>query len=349
LTIARIKWLNEEKGKDVHKKLFLIAAILLVACSNLYGENKKQAINLVVKTHLGAGFFAELTKVIAVLIHHEDEMQKVWVDWTNEFFPYKDKPSENGWDLYFDPIVAVDMPLQNDAKDVACDHGYHEIHDQICSEHWLAYDLFFPYRQFVHEKIKKYICIKQPILDFVESFYQRYMKNSVCIGVHVRFAQGHYCEVPGGALPELQDYFYELDVLLQKHKNENVIIYVATDSHQALKIFKERYPSILHIDAFRASGREDPHLIYENTDFWVTHPEEWHRRKPGFLGGVPVLYDCLLLSRCNYLIHTTSNVSSFVVFFNPLIKSIFVPKTAPLVRCNRKNDKSIKNYCLNPV
>lgn len=312
-------------------------------------KEEKQAINLVIKTHLGAGFFAEFSKVMAVLIHYENELQKVWVDWTDEFFPYKDKPDENGWDLYFDPISISDATLQSEATYIACNNGYHEIHDQICSEHWLEYDAFLPYRQFLHEKIKKYINIKQHILDFVDSFYQKNMRHAVCLGVHVRFAQGHSCEVPGGALPELQNYFNEVDALLQKHDHENVKIYVATDSNQALEAFKKRYPNLLHIDAFRASGREDPHLIYENTDYWLTHPEEWHRRKPGFAGGVPVLYDCLLLARCDYLIHTTSNVSSFAAFFNPLIKSVYIPRAAPLIKCRYKNDKSLKNYCLNPI
>ncbi len=336
------------------KILFVGLTVLLARASGVHALDvnmvNSHPINLVVKTHLGAGFFAELSKVLTALIRYEEEgMQSVYVDWADEFFPYKDEIHENGWDLYFEPINTDDAK-QAGAVNVVCQSSFHEIHDQVCSVQWIEYDKFLPYRKFLHEKITKYIRIKEEILSVVDDFYKKNMLGFPCIGVHVRFTKGHAREVPGGRLPTLEQYFAEVDALLYANPDADIKVYLASDSHQAMNAFKKRYGSrLLYIDAFRAIGTEDPHLIDENTQYWVSHPEEWHKKKPGFAGGVPVLYECLLLSRCDYLIHTTSNVANFVSFFNPEIKSIYLPRNAPCVRCRYKNDPSIKNKFLNPA
>ena len=131
--------------------IFLAAIMLNLSCNEL-------PVNLTVNTHLGAGFFAELAKVVAAIIHHENEgFSHINVNWTHEFFPYKDAPHENGWNLYFEPIKA-NAAFQSIAhKDIAVGHIYHELHDQICSSPWLSYEQFLPYRLFVHEIINRYI------------------------------------------------------------------------------------------------------------------------------------------------------------------------------------------------
>src|SRR3990167_7552438 len=66
---------------------------------------KCNPVNLTIKMHEGAGFFAELHKIMLALIHYEERgFARVYVDWTDEFFPYKDGAHENGWDLFFEPI-----------------------------------------------------------------------------------------------------------------------------------------------------------------------------------------------------------------------------------------------------
>ncbi len=327
--------------------LFLITHSLIL---HPYGS-----INLVVKTQVGAGFFSEFLKVVGSIIHYEDErVNSACVDWTNQFCPYKDDPHENGWCLYFDPIH---MGKEDNTASLSknhtleiCDVVPPGVHQYYCNEQFIKYDKFLPCRNFVHEKIMKYIYIKKEILNFVDDFYKQNMQGCICIGVHCRHSWAHACEVPGRQLPTLQEYFSEIDALLYANPDADIKIYIASDSHQAMNAFKERYGSrSLCIDAFRSGEREEAHVISANTSYWINNPEEWHKKKPGFAGGVTVLYDCLLLSRCDYLIHTTSNLATASTFFNPDIKSIYLPRTAPCVSCHENYDsRNLKNKFLKP-
>ena len=175
------------------------------------------------------------------------------------------------------------------------------------------------------------------------------MKGRTCIGVHVRYSTGHVAESPKGH-PSLQEYCNEVDHLLQIHRNDPIAIFVASDSHVAINFFKARYGNkLLYLDTYRASGVEDPGQIYGMDQYCIHHMDEWHRVKPGYKGGLGALMDCLLLSKCDYFIHITSNVASFVCFFNPYIKSIYLPHGVPFEHCRYRNNPTIRNKYLNPI
>jgi hypothetical protein len=162
------------------------------------------------------------------------------------------------------------------------------------------------------------------------------MLNAICIGVHVRFATAHGAEKPGTV--RLHDYFSEIDVLIKKleRMQRQYVIYLATDSNYVVEAFRKRYSRfLLYRDTIRSAYAEEVHLISERSDYWLAHVQEFHDKKPGYKGGKDVLLDCLILSRCDYLVHTTSNVSDFATFFNPTIQSIFIPKQ---IDPNKKRD-----------
>lgn len=324
-------------------KIFAVSALISVNC--------EPSVDVVTSMHIGAGFFCELRKVIENIIHFEpDGIRSFYVDWTNEFFPFKNKPYENGWDLYFEPIVFDTSSInKNEPCRTVGNCGVHELHDQICVAQWLRYDDYLPHRLYVNGIIKKYIVIKQHIKDYVESFYEQYMKGYVCIGVHVRYASIHACETPQGH-PSLDVYCAEINKLLAFHHDKKIKIFLASDSNEVINYFKKIYAEkLVYIDTYRASGAEDPGLMYERSWYWQTHQSEWHTAKPGYKGGFGVLVDCLLLSKCDYFIHVTSNVSSFVTFFNPHIKSIYLPRTVVFKPCRYYGDKDIRNKFLNPI
>lgn len=341
----------------MYKKLYLLSWLfygaLIVPAIELnitpyYSPSK--ALDLTVHTHRGAGFFCEFNKVLKALIHFEDQgLYTAQVNWNDPFFPYKDNPNDNGWNSYFEPIK-TNYPLKENesiTKQGACG-GLHEIHDQLCVCHWVAYKQYFPYRNYVHQKINQYIEIKSHILDELNELYETNMKDHFLIGIHVRFARAHAHEVPGGP-PSLNQYMAEADKLIKQHPSEKIKIFIASDSHYVVNQFKKKYGTkLFYIDAYRANHSEDPGLIYENQQHWVSHPQQFHNKKPGYNGGKTTLLDCLLLSKCDYLIHTASNLSAAVVFFNPHIKSIYLPKTN-FRPCRYKGSTTIKNPYINPI
>ncbi len=252
--------------------------------------------------------------------------------------------------MYFEPITTEFSTV--DANEPLYKVGHcnsHELHDQTCVAQWLRYDDYLPYRQFVHEKINKYIHIKPHILEQIELFYQQHMKDSLCIGVHVRYALAHGQETPKGH-PPLEDYCREVDTILNAHNQSNIKIFLASDSHAVINYFKARYNNqLVYIETYRAEEKEDPGLIYENEGFWTSHVAAWHHAKPGYQGGVGVLIDCLLLSKCDYSIHITSNVASYVCFFNPTIQSIYLPHNILFEHCRSRGNPAIRNKFLNPI
>lgn len=332
------------------QKITRIGSVLFLGANLIYSFN--DPLELTVTTHLGAGFFCEFLKVIDNILHFEDEhLVKVEVDWTHEFFPYKNLPRENGWDLYFDPIETGSYDQSVSLRKIRCDSGYHELHDQLCRDTWVLYDKYLPYRLAANEKIKKYIKIKSHILKKAEDFYAAHMAGCICIGVHVRFASAHNHEVPGGRAPSINDYMAEVNALLKKHAGSAVKIFLATDSHVVVNRFRDAYAAsmLTYIDAYRAPGSQDPGLVYENTNYWLSHPGEFHQKKAGYFGGESTLLDGLLLSKCDYLIHTTSNVSTFVSFMNPYINSIYLPKNIGPKPCHARSElvgANVKNKWL---
>ncbi len=324
-------------------------ALVDVTITQSYPSDR--SVDATTTTHLGAGFFCEFGKVICNLIYFEqDGIRSMYVDWTNQFFPFKDDQHGNGWDLFFEPVV-IDSDILDTSQSVqkGGNCNTHDLHDQVCVAQWLRYDDYLPYRRFVHDKINKHIRIKPHILNEIESFYKKHMEGHICIGVHVRYAFGHAAETPKGH-PSLQEYCNEVNNLLTKHSNSSVKIFLASDSHVAINYFKAQYgDKLIYLDTYRSSDGQDPGLMYGNDDYWMSHIEEWHKAKPGYHGGLGALMDCLLLSKCDYFIHITSNVASFVCFFSPYIKSIYLPHGVPFEHCRFRGNPSIRNKYLNPI
>lgn len=325
-------------------------AALVEVITSSQSKRLTRSVAVTQASHIGGGFFCEFNGVLTDLIYYEqDGIKSMYVDWKDQFFPYKNKPDENGWDLYFEPIQVDTSKINLDeAVHKVGNAPVHELHDQLCVAPWLRYDDYLPYRQFVHDKIEKHIRIKQHILDQVQAFYDQHMKDHFCVGVHVRYAHAHTQETPAGH-PPLHEYCIEVDRLIAR-RGDKVKIFLATDSFTVVNHFKNRYGNMLvYIDTYRAANLEDPGLIYEDSQFWINHPAEWHRSKPGYVGGLGALMDCLLLARCEHFIHITSNLATYVCFFNPHIKSIYLPHTVQFSHCRYRGDSSIRNKFLNPI
>ncbi len=130
---------------------------------------------------------------------------------------------------------------------------------------------------------------------------------------------------------------------MKKHDG-NAKIYLATDSHEVIKNFTKTYgKKLIYLDTYRAEGKLD------HNQAALTDNEHYHEHKAGYRGGLGALMDCLLLSKCDYFIHITSNLAKTVTFFNPHIRSIFLPQDAPYVPCREYGNTNIRNPFINPV
>lgn len=281
----------------------------------------------------GWGFYAEFLWVINHL-HYAIRHNKVPVIYWGSDFAYYQEPgynkSTNCWEYYFEPVSNIS----------------YEEDDIVIKQHWYDDNNFsalwnygqyienlplldiiagnkvvkvtsksfgkgekYPvgndhlygqeFRTYVKEKIiDRFIHLKKPILDKIEAFYQKYMAGKKTIGIHLR---GSFLgnEVPAVPLSEiLREANLQAD--------ETTQFFIATDQIPLLEEAKKWL-----------NGKV---IFFESDRFNNTTSPIAGGQKLDPILGENVIVEMFLLSRCDYFIHTISNVSTTVLYFNPTLK-----------------------------
>ena len=87
-------------------------------------------------------------------------------------------------------------------------------------------------------------------------------------------------------------------------------IFIATDQRQFVDLLRNRYGSrVLALEAIRSGSSVNPFQVSDSRNY---------------LKGREVLLDCLILSRCNFLLKCTSAVGEYAMYFNPELDCIDV-------------------------
>lgn len=201
----------------------------------------------------------------------------------------------NAWEYYFEP-VSQDQYHEGD-----------EVHYQYLPP--TAYVNFTDFtnnksnRRLANQFMDKYIRIKPHIVDAVEAFYHRhFFRGKKTIGIYYR----------GTDKSQETKRIPIALVIKQARKFKGCQFFVATDEQYVLDTFKKFLPGpVIHTDCFRSKdGR----------------PIHFHGTGGKALAGQEVLIDALLLARCEYFIHTWSNVSMAVLVFNPALDNLCLRK-----------------------
>jgi hypothetical protein len=301
--------------------------------SNLHAQNLPNQ-----KHVIGAnphGFFSNFLVTLGHLLWCDVNGQQPVVFWDKRFLYFEPEGwnnTQNAWEYYFDPVSSETYNL-NDIIDYngKAPNGF-----------------FFPWKEDFSEIemlrssanyiIKKYIKIKSFILETVNDFYDKNMKNYIVVGIHLR-GSDKKSEAPTGINP--------LDIIKKAQKyaylgasTGKTIKYLIASDEQGLIDFaqaelrKDTYASIpgeiLIYPTDRAQGNKTNHLTFVGT-----------KKENGFFAkrGLDVLIEVLLLSRCSYFVHTMSNVSTAVIFFNPNLIHYQFDGFAKLNE-NQKNSKN---------
>lgn len=238
------------------------------------------------------GFFSTFMSAIGLLDHYDRGMyQGIKIDFgSNGNYGLYHDPSRgrNWWNYYFKPIL-----LGNKKAQVLETVGE--------SEAWHT-EFELP-RKRVNELIRKYVRIRSDIKDKVKQFTTQYFNGNYVIGIH--FRETDKCaEVP---IPSGELCKKVVDDVLAKTNSKKVKIFVATDVPWFLDYLKTVYSSmIISYDCFRSVNGVPVHF---------SHPDNYAK-------GEEALIDCLLLSKCNYLIKSSSNLSLCAAYFNPEVPMI---------------------------
>lgn len=237
----------------------------------------------------GQGMFSIVTTIIGLMdLYETDHYAGVEVDFQKSGFYYDPQKGLNWWNYYFEPICLGDKNVQK----------------LYCSSIWngpLALRTLnkIPFSR-CNELLNRYVQVRPEIQNLVSDFVKENFEFSYVIGVHYR-GTDKWSESPTVAYEKMLPPILEL-INSPEIKNRNYKIFVATDEAPFLDFLKAYFPSIIvQSNAHRSSDSRAVHTSGGDT----------------YQKGKEAIIDCLLLSKCDYLIRTSSSLSLCATFFNP--------------------------------
>jgi hypothetical protein len=250
-----------------------------------------------------AGLFSNIFAVINHLVWCKKENKDLVIYWCNKkcFYgvPYGYNGSKNIWEYYFEPLS--ENIYQK--KDII-HYDYYAPDGQGIDIDFKNYhkNFSYEYRSFINTYFEKYVHIKPTIIQKINDFYQKNIARKKTVGIHVRRTD-HNQETP---------HINLLRYIEAARKFKNFQFFVATDDERVLNFFKHYLSApVLYYDSFRSIDDTALHKFNNH----VTNRA---------LMGEQVLIEAKLLSMCDVLIHSVSNVSLAALFFNPLLKNIYL-------------------------
>ena len=153
------------------------------------------------------------------------------------------------------------------------------------------------------EIIDRYIRPKPHLGDEVESYVRKHFQDAFVVGIHYRGTDKHE-EAP--VVPYERVRAAILDAVISANPAWHKL-FLATDEQAFLDYMLVEFP---HVLTYRRTFR--------SVDGKPTHWRDMDNHDKG----AEAVLDCLLLSRCQHLIRTASNLSLCSTLFNPDIPEI---------------------------
>lgn len=275
---------------------------MLILCSlyiNAFSMKNSNDSYLLTSRFSKPGLFSVFNTVIGCL--HEYE-QKKWkglrVDFGDKGAYYDINYGLNWWEYYFEPI---NLGLVDNIK-LKRFSEYKKIIFSLRAQFKLPKSTAF-------KLIGRYVTLKEHVKKKVDEVFNKYFKNYYVIGVHYR-GTDKIIEAPKVTY---EDTLREIQDAIENAPQNKTRIFIATDDAVFFEFIKEKFPDkAFGIDAIRSSNGKPVH-----------HFEKIQNYKKG----EDAVIDCVLLSKCQLLIKTASNLSDCSIQFNPNIKVIHLNKS----------------------
>jgi hypothetical protein len=290
---------------------------------------------LVILARPAAGLFSLIVHVLRCLVTTPEMIPIVYYGkgayryWSDEGW----NGSLNGWEYYFHPVsdYALDELLhvkpqclaRMSSRDIQRRLGTSSF---IVTQRWRK----FPYRwrhnralltehnagnfrELYGRLLAERIRVKDHVLSEVNEFWHRHLAGDRVIAIHYRSTDKPAELARRNKSIPLLSIDDHLDRALAVPGAADAKFFLATEDEVALELARERLGHrLVSIDATRSRDEVAPH-------FSVGGPRV----------GQEALVDCLLLSRCDYLVHGRSNLSGAAMLFNPRLEHADVSRTPP--------------------
>ena len=267
-----------------------ILIILFAAPANTALFGNSRGVHYVLPDR-NSGLFSQFCSVVGLLTCYDKAPAAagISIDFGTTGFYFSPEKGPNWWSYYFEPIV---FGNRDQAQVV-------EITPEQSAS--LAFYCLTSSPEQSNQMITKYVRVRPAIQAQVQSFIQAYFKNFFVLGVHYRGTDKF------GEAPQIsyQNIAKEVDSLLRATAG-NKRIFIATDEQSFLDFMKARYGTLVVCqEMYRSSNGA---------------PLHYGHQQDKYKSGLEAVLDCLLLSNCNVLFKTASNLSACSVMFNPKIK-----------------------------
>jgi len=239
------------------------------------------------------GFFADFTAALRQISVYNKQNEPWYVYWGPESCYFDSEKQGNAWEYFFKNIY-----------EWSAGENVTDVPDLIKKDN-------LNFRESMNYYINKFILLNDDVKKQIEN-NEKGFKD--ILGLHLRRTDKHEAFIkhnePLCSLPVELEKIEEL-VLNTLEKKNLKKIYIATDDQESYDFFKKRFgKDIISINAFRSSGTESVHLFHKNIS--------------GYKKGLDAVLDCWFLSKCSFLIRSTSNLSSVSLFLNNDLKQINV-------------------------
>jgi hypothetical protein len=239
------------------------------------------------------GMFAAALEILGQLLIYETQdpvkIEGLLVDFGTYGLYYDPEHGPNWWNYFFEPVRVGEWEkaISLNKKDY--------------------FQAFKKRKQLTRiqaaELVKKYIRVKKHFLEKVEEFVSRHFDDVYVIGVHYRGTDKRR-EAPRVSYEEIFQAIVD-----HLPKNREWRIFAATDEQPFLEEINRAFPgSIIACEAHRSINEKGIHFCRENP----------------YAVGEEALMDALLLSRCDLLIRTSSNLSLWSTYLNPVLPTILL-------------------------
>ena len=271
---------------------------------------KKKILRINAKDGHLRGLMSYLLQVLNNLKWCDENEYTPLVDLSGPSYWLHDKEyGDNMWEYFFAPVSDITLePTEEEVEEERKDeitrfllpvNGYDK---QVILYEWMRY--FTETRKDLNEIFKKYIKVRKDIVEDVEIFWAKNMFNERVLAVQIRGTD----TIKYGL--KIQDYIDETHKYLKD--NSATKIYVASDTHEALNVFKKEFDgmgNVIHLPLFRQKNYIGASINGRNN---------WS--KVGFKSpkdaGDEILKETMLLSRCYHIIHQKSSVALCALIMN---------------------------------
>jgi hypothetical protein len=262
------------------------------------------------------GMFANLLGTLVEIYHSELYEQIPVVAWDESSCYYDTNFGSNVWNYFFEPVSEASI------SDVLNFGNYTEVISRGTREIELqpGQDKF----GILHNVWEKHVRLKRGLLTKVEKVESELFKSRPVLGVHIRSTDRKIdkdSKQNNLLFAGVKPFFKEAYKYLRIHPG--ALVFVASDSFQNIDAMKSEFGSrIITYDALRS---HDDTSIHGSLDGGI--PGSGYRK------GEDVIVECLLLSRCDYLVHGPSGVANGakVINLNLVSKSKQITRSVPLL------------------